>query len=309
MPRQPRIHSPNGLYYVVLRGYGGRPIFLADDYYDAFSTLLATSLKRSRSRVHAYCWLRNRAHLAVQVSDVPVCRLVQYLTSQYARWVRKKLGRSGQIFAPRYRALLVDHTRYLAELVRYIHRSPLRAGLAGRLDNYAWSSHAVYLGEATVPWLTTHATLALLDRHGIAPAERYSAFVLADDDDDAARRFERGHAADSRVVGDDAFLASLRNVPEDRDADDSLVRLIEAISSSQGVSARAVVSPSRRRRLVMTRALITWRATQSGLATLTEVADYLRRSPSTLWAAVERYRAQRPELFTPPDDDAAPGED
>ena len=54
---------------------------------------------------------------------------------------------------------------------------------------------------------------------------------------------------------------------------------------------------SRQRRLALARALITWYATERGVATLAEVARRLQRDPSTLFVAVERYRMLRPELF------------
>jgi hypothetical protein len=43
--------------------------------------------------------------------------------------------------------------------------------------------------------------------------------------------------------------------------------------------------------------LITWYATERGVATLAEVARRLERDPSTLFVGVERYRNLRPELF------------
>ena len=51
------------------------------------------------------------------------------------------------------------------------------------------------------------------------------------------------------------------------------------------------------RGLRLTSALITWYATERGVATLAEVARRLHRDPSTLFVAVERYRTLRPELF------------
>ncbi len=43
---------------------------------------------------------------------------------------------------------------------------------------------------------------------------------------------------------------------------------------------------------------MTWHATRNGVATLTEVARRLDRDPSTLFVAMERYRIDRPDLFT-----------
>jgi len=58
-----------------------------------------------------------------------------------------------------------------------------------------------------------------------------------------------------------------------------------------------VLSNSRQREVTLARALIAWYATERRVATLSEVARYLRRDPSTLSVAVSRYRLCRPELF------------
>jgi putative transposase len=42
----------------------------------------------------------------------------------------------------------VDADSYVLQLVRYIHRNPLEAGLVKRLDRYIWSSHKGYLSKA-----------------------------------------------------------------------------------------------------------------------------------------------------------------
>ncbi len=309
MPRRPRIHTPHGLYYVVLRGYDGQTIFFGDEDYRTFGRLTALSLKRARAHLHAFCWLAQRAEFAVQVSDLPVCRFVHFLTSHYANRLRRKYRRSGRCFASRYRALLVDHDRYLPELVRYIHRAPVRAALVHDAARHPWSSHRAYLGDTRLSWLTTNAALALIEVPGGTPHERYRIFAQQRDDRAAVHRFEHGHPDDSRIAGDDAFIATLQEGSDLPRTDDALAALIESVATSQRVAITELFSLSRRRRVVLARALITWQATQSGASTLTEVATHLRRSPSTLWAAVERYRAQRPELFTPPDDDAAPSED
>jgi hypothetical protein len=40
--------------------------------------------------------------------------------------------------------MLVDADNYLLELVKYIHRNPLRAGIVAKVGDYPWSSHREY---------------------------------------------------------------------------------------------------------------------------------------------------------------------
>ena len=56
-------------------------------------------------------------------------------------------GSDGTLFRGRYKSILVNADSYVLQLVRYIHRNPLKAGLVKRLDQYVWSSHKGYLSK------------------------------------------------------------------------------------------------------------------------------------------------------------------
>src|SRR5438477_81690 len=178
MSRRSRLHVPGGVYYVVQRSNARQPIFTEEADYATFERLLSTMLVRCRVRAHAYCWETDAIHLVLQISDMPVGRLMQRLSSQYARRVHRRAGELGHLFQQRYHALLID-----------------------------------------------------------------------------------------------------------------------TVTCTLGLERSEVLSRSRQRRLALARALITWYATERGVATLAEVARRLQRDPSTLFVAVERYRTLRPELF------------
>ena len=87
MSRRSRLHVPGGVYYVVQRSNARQPIFTEEADYATFERLLSTMLVRCRVRAHAYCWETDAIHLVLQISDMPVGRLMQRLSSQYARRV------------------------------------------------------------------------------------------------------------------------------------------------------------------------------------------------------------------------------
>ena len=129
MPRAPRLHVPGGLYHVILRGNHQQAVFdLAADYH-LFEDLLARALRRYDARVHAYCWMTNHVHLAAQVGDARLGRLIQSVASTYARRKQQRVPTTGHLFERRYRAILVDTDAYWLTLVRYIHRNPVEAGI------------------------------------------------------------------------------------------------------------------------------------------------------------------------------------
>jgi hypothetical protein len=114
---------------------------------------------------------------------------------------------------------------------------------------------------------------------------------------DEGAHFERGCDDDPRVLGDRQFMADIPRHMRVYRSSYSLDQVIDTVSTTLGVERSEVLSRSRQRRLSLARALITWYATERGVATLAEVARRLERDPSTLFVGVERYRTLRPELF------------
>lgn len=158
MPRKPRLHVPGALYHVTARGNSRGPIFFADSDRWLWMRLITEGLDRYRCRIHAFCWMTNHIHMAVQVSDRRLGSFMNWVTSQYARVTNKRLDRSGHLFERRYGAKLVDSDSYLLQLVRYIHLNPVMAKVVEDPADYPWSSHRAYLGYhrpalLTVGWV------------------------------------------------------------------------------------------------------------------------------------------------------------
>lgn len=298
MARLPRLHVPGGFYYVHLRGNGGEAIFHdTEDRYE-FSRLVSKALRRSRAHVHGYCWMANNVRLAVEISDVPVGRLVQRIAAQHSRRLHRKLGRSGHLFERGYRALLIDGEKYLPALVRHIHLTAVRSGLVADAADHAWSGHRAYLKLAKVPWLTTNVVMKMLGRGSRDSIEAYRRFMSEAREAEDIDRFERSSPREPRVLGDEHFLSTLALSSRPKRRIGSIDQLIDGVARLLEVPRTELLSASRRRRLSLARALVTWHATRSGIATLTEVARRLDRDPSTLSVAMERYRVERPDLFT-----------
>ena len=129
MPRKPRLHVPGGLYHVILRGNDRQNIFFDTEDRRRWESLIEEGLRRYKHRIHAYCWMTNHVHMAIQCHDVPLSGFMSLVASRYARSTNKKVNRTGHLFERRHRAILVQADSYLKELVRYIHFNPVRSGL------------------------------------------------------------------------------------------------------------------------------------------------------------------------------------
>jgi putative transposase len=295
MSRRQRLHVPGGTYYVVQRGSTLRPIFSQQQDYQLFERLLATALRRTGARLHAYCWTPDAIHLALQIDSVSVGRFMQGITSRYARSIHERAAESGHFFRQRYKAILIDPDAYLLRLVRYIHHLPVTDGRSSDPGSYPFTSHVAYLGRTEMPWLTTRTALRLLN--GCDQKREYAELMSAAPPEEDCALFVHGSRHDARIVASSEFLENLPRHLRVYRSKLTLEQIIQTVACRLGVDREHVLSNSRQREVTLARALIAWYATERRVATLSEVARYLRRDPSTLSVAVSRYRLCRPELF------------
>jgi REP element-mobilizing transposase RayT len=160
MARKPRVHYPGALYHAILRGNSGQTIFFDDNDRTRFYLLIQEGVERFGHRIHAFCLMTNHVHLAIQIADISLSRILQNLSFRYTRWVNWRQGKTGHLFQGRYKAVLIDADTYLQELTRYIHLNPVRAGMVRETEKYPWSSYRAYLGLETIPWLSTDWVLS-----------------------------------------------------------------------------------------------------------------------------------------------------
>ena len=153
---------PGGFYHVMNRGAGRRAVFIDRPDHQFFLKLLGDISEKRHIRIHAYCLMGNHYHLLLETPEPNLSRSMQYLNSTYTQVFNKRHERDGALFKGRYRSILVERDGYLLDLVRYIHRNPLTAGLVKDLRDYPWSSYPGYMEPRLQPtWLVTELVLSM----------------------------------------------------------------------------------------------------------------------------------------------------
>jgi putative transposase len=94
MARKPRIHYPGALYHVILRGNARQDVFFDDNDRYRFYLFMQEGIERFGHRVLAFCLMTNQIHLALQVGEVSLSRIMQNLTYRYTRWTNSGVGPS-----------------------------------------------------------------------------------------------------------------------------------------------------------------------------------------------------------------------
>lgn len=294
MPRRPRLHVPGGFYHITMRGNHRQRLFFNGEHRVVLDGLMSEACERYGIRVHAFCWMTNHLHMIVEVSDIPLGRVMMWVASRHARIVQNDLVTTGHLFERRYHALLVDKDAYLLELVRYIHLNPVHAGIVHDPLRYRWSSHGAYMGTRDLPWVTTDFVLRALHEDPMKARELYADFIRKGIEAGFDPTILIAHKRDPRVLGDDSFL---RNVirrplpkPEDMLYKRSLDDIIDEACRRFGVQRIALLSPSRIRALTRVRAWVGCQALDEHICTLSDVARAFSRDESTLRELVKRHR-------------------
>ncbi len=295
MPRKPRLHVPGAFYHVTLRGNHRQDIFFTPQDRELLDQIVGEVLERFAARAHAFCWMTNHAHLLIQVADTPLGRIMMRVAGQYARKVQRRFCTTGHLFEQRYHSVLVDADEYLLELVRYIHLNPVRAHMVGHPDDYAWSSHANYLGSRVTSWVTTSFALSMLHPDPAYATDAYRRFVDHEVGKSHSSPLIDRNPNDVRVLGSDQFLGKSLMTGWRPRSRKSLDEIIDEACREFSVSREELESPSRQRRLSRVRAWVAHQAVEQRITSLAQVARAFHRDASSLSDCVARHYGPLPK--------------
>ena len=253
MSRPLRIEYPGAWYHVMSRGRRGEAIFSSQTDYEMFLILLQEASQLWGVRVSAYCLMTNHYHILLQTPLGNLSRFMRHLNGVYTQRYNSIYGYDGQLFRGRFKSILVEEDSYLLELVRYIHRNPLRASVVKQLKDYEWCSHVAYLKpyQKETDWLHTETIVKMLskaDSH-----QSYRDFVGVEDSDNITGIFDSkrwpailgGEGFISWVKG--AFFEKKRNreVPDSFQLATERKQILEAVCLHYGVVEKEVLTGRR----------------------------------------------------------------
>jgi putative transposase len=175
MARLPRLDLAGQLHLVVQRGRDGRPVFVDDDDRRRYLSALLDSSRECTVAVHSYVLMDDGVLLlATPAESTSLGRFVQAVGRRYVKAFNHRHGRSGTLWAGRYRTTVVDPASQLLGCIRLIEQAPVRSGLAARAGEWLWSSAAHHAGRKSDALVTEHAAYWQL---GNTPFEREARYL------------------------------------------------------------------------------------------------------------------------------------
>lgn len=154
MPRYARTKSKTGIYHIMVRGINKQIIFREDKDKYFFLRLLADCKEETNFRLYAYCIMDNHVHLAIKDENNALAVTMKKINVAYAKYFNKKYERVGHLFQNRFGSQNIENDEYFLNLLRYVHKNPIVAGMVKKLDDYQWSSFNEYMGQSVEDGLT-----------------------------------------------------------------------------------------------------------------------------------------------------------
>lgn len=283
MGRPLRIHRPYAIYHVMLRGNNGNPIFFSDRDRQRMHFLMREGVDRFSIRLHAFCFMSNHIHLAVQVSDVSLSHVIQNLSFRYVQGLNRQTKTKGHLFQGRFKSLLVEGGHYFRELIRYIHLNPVRAGLVDDPIKYQWSSHQAYMQTRESPWLTRDPMLNAFGNTFEEKTSNYNGYILAGIGQKQNIDFQLG--CKEGIIGSNEFIGEVLKSIEFENSNlppISLQDLISEICIQYQIKPELLSQTGKERKSSHVRALLALTVRRSKHLSLESLSQILQRDASGL---------------------------
>ena len=281
MARRDRIHLPTATYHIIHRGNGGQQIFFSDEDRNRMCILLQDGVERFDHRIHSFCFMTNHIHLAIQVANDSISRIIQNVAFRYASYINKKQKKVGHLFQGRFKSILVVGDLYLRELVRYIHLNPVRAGIVKHPEEYLWSSHRAYIQDDKFSWLTCNYVLGKFDGTVNEAISNYNRYILEGIGEQSNLNFESGSR--NGVLGNEESIDELFDkIDVQYKQEIELSDLMAKICKRYGISENALCRIGKNRLASHARAVLALLVRESENLSFEDLAHFLNRDSSGL---------------------------
>lgn len=254
MARPLRIEYPNAWYHVMNRGRRGEKVFFDKKDYDTFLTVLQESSEMFNVRVSAYCLMSNHYHLLLQTPSGNLSRVMRHVNGVYTQRYNRRRNFDGQLFRGRYKSILVEEDSYLLELLRYIHRNPVCAGLCKATEDYPWSSHHGYVSAAKKwEWLHKRFLLEMFSDKPTRAKRKYLDFVQKDDSLIITDFFDKKNLPS--ILGSQDFIEWVKakyyqlkkhhEIPQSQQLAPTMAEIKQTVAQSYGVEEQSLEQSKR----------------------------------------------------------------
>jgi REP element-mobilizing transposase RayT len=236
------------------RGRRGENVFSRSQDIEAFLRVLKESSEMFDLRVAAYCLMLNHYHLLIQTPLGNLSRIMRHVNGVYTQRYNRSRNIDGQLFRGRYKSVLVEEDSHLLELLRYIHRNPVRAGMYKSVGEYPGSSHHGYISFAKKwDWLYKEFLLGMFAEKKAIAKKKYLEFVNNEDSSEVTDFYSKKFLG--TIFGTQDFIdwvkekfyrvKSHAEIPQSRQLAPTIAEIKEKVCRCYGVEQQALEKSKR----------------------------------------------------------------
>jgi len=211
MSRPLRIEYPGAWYHVMNRGLNRRLIYSDREDHCTFLDTLAEGCSLFHVGVGAYCLMSNHYHALIHTPEGNLSRFMRHLNGVYTQRYNRKHKRDGPLFRGRFKGILIQEDAYLLQVVKYIHRNPIEAGLVGGLREFSWSSHKHFVklkDKNVAEWLETDFILGFFADRRAEAVTLYKQFMRKELDDEVSDFYSKKYSGP--ILGEKSFVDKIK---------------------------------------------------------------------------------------------------
>ena len=137
-----RFQKAEALHFITFSCFHRLPLLQSPQLKDIFEGVLEETRARHQARLYAYVLMPEHVHMLI--SEPPTILLAQFLKSLKQTTSRRLKGDRERFWQDRYFDRNIRGEDARSEVIRYIHRNPVKRGLVASPEQYRWSSFCHY---------------------------------------------------------------------------------------------------------------------------------------------------------------------
>jgi putative transposase len=159
--RKNRHLEEDAVYHVSVKINRGEMVFNDIAMRRLFLAFVTRAKKRYSFAIYHFCVMGNHVHFAIKpYKGCSLSKIMQWLLGNYAKAWNKAHGVKGHLWGDRFFSKIIRGCRGFLRVFDYISENPVKAGLAGRAENWEFSGVCHFVkGETSIldipPWLKT----------------------------------------------------------------------------------------------------------------------------------------------------------
>ncbi|MBI4374630.1 MAG: transposase [Deltaproteobacteria bacterium] len=178
MARPLRIQERDLHYHVISRCNNGAYHFETNEDFSLYLDLIRQVKLRHGFRLFNYVMMNSHVHLFLQPSErFSLQKTMQMINSRYAWHYNQRKERKGHFWLDRYKSIPVDSDKHALDLMRYIDRNPVRAGMVIKPREWLWGGHLFYAEGKSNTLLEPHPSYLALGLENESRKASYKGYV------------------------------------------------------------------------------------------------------------------------------------